>query len=152
MRPLESRPLFTAVVEVGKIQSLGPMEARDRRVIPITGGTITGERVSGRIVSGGADWQTLWSDGLAEIEARYMMETVDGAHVLIHSTGTRHGPAEVVAALGRGEAVDPALYYFRTALRFETGDARYRWLSRLLAIGIGRREAGRVVIDAWEIL
>lgn len=149
---LQSRPLFRATIEVGPVASLGPTPGRDRRVIDIRGGRIEGARVAGAILPGGADWQTLWPDGLAEIEARYVLETVDGARVLIHSSGTRHGPAEAMANLAAGRPVDPSAYYFRTALRFETGHPAYAWLTRLIAVGVGARRPERVELDVHEVL
>ena len=149
---LRSSFLFEAEIEVGPIESLGRMDGRDRRVIAILGGKVKGPRVEAEILPGGADWQTLWADGLADIEARYMCRTGDGANILIHSTGTRHGPPEVIAALGRGEDVDPSLYYFRTALRFETLDPRYRFLARLIAVGVAKRQARKVILTAHEVL
>lgn len=149
---LRSRPLFRATIKVGPVAGLGPMPGRDRRVIDILGGRVDGARLRGTIPPGGADWQTLWPDGLAEIEARYTLETEDGARVLIHSAGTRHGPPDVMARLAAGEAVDPGAYYFRTALRFETGHGDYAWLTRVIAIAIGARHPDRVELDAHEIL
>ena len=74
-----------------------------------------------------------------------------GARVLVDSVGLRHGPAEVLARLARGDDVDPALYYFRTAMRFETGDPSTDWLNRILAVAHGRRRAQSVRLDVYEV-
>ena len=79
------------------------------------------------------------------------METHDGALIDIRNFGYRNGPPEVIAALGRGETVDPSLYYMRTHPRFETGDDRYAWLNRLICVGTGAREAAAVVIKVYEV-
>ena len=63
----------------------------------------------------------------------------------------RHGPPEVLAALARGEPVDPASYYFRTVMRFETADPAASWLNRILAIARGQREALAVRLDVFEV-
>jgi len=43
---------------------------------------------------------------------RATLRTDDGALISMRSFGLRHGPPEVMEALARGEAVDPAAYYF----------------------------------------
>ena len=88
-------------------------------MIDILGGRVDGPRLKGRILPG-ADWQIVRPDGAADLQARYGIETDHGARVLVTSDGLRHGPPEVIAALARGEAVDPSRYYFRTLMRFET--------------------------------
>ena len=58
------------------------------------------------------------SDGVTILEARYVLRTSDGA--VVNNVGLRRDPPDAMARLARGEAVDPALIYFRTAFRFET--------------------------------
>ena len=144
-------PFLHLHVELEDILHLGPTPYGDRRVIHITGGHFSG-RLSGRIVPGGADWQIVRPDGVADLEARYTLETVAGERVLVRSEGLRHGPPEVIAALARGEAVDPARYYFRTALRFETSAPALAWMNKLIAIGRGAREPRAVRLDVFEVL
>jgi hypothetical protein len=92
------------------------------------------------------------ADGVADLRARYTIEAAGGACILVSSDGLRHGPPEVIAQLARGEPVDPALYYFRTVMRFETGDADLAWLNRIIAIGRGIREPLAVRLDVHEVL
>jgi hypothetical protein len=66
--------------------------------------------------------------------------------------GLRHGPAEIMQRLDRGEPVDPAQYYFRTAIMFETASARYDWLNRIFAIGTGSRPPEGPVYQIHEVL
>lgn len=139
-------------VELASPIELGTSVRGRRRIIPIIGGTATGERLSGRILNLGADWQTVFSDHSAELDTRYSIETHDGAIIDIRNFGFRHGPAEVIQALGRGEQVDPASYYMRTHPRFETGDERYAWLNRTICLGTGTREPDCVRIAIFEVL
>lgn len=131
---------------------LGTAPGGRRRIIPVIGGSVQGERLSGRVLNLGADWQTVFADGTAELDTRYAMQTHDGALVDIRNFGYRHGPPEVLAALARGEIVDPSLYSMRTQPRFETGDPRYAWLNRLIAVGSGAREPSAVRISVFEVL
>ena len=119
--------------------------------IEIVGGTVDGPRLSGRILNVGADWQTIFSNGLAEPDTRYAMETHDGATIEIVNYGYRHGPKEVLDAVARGENVDPASYYMRTHARLETGDARYDWVNRTLFVGVGARKMQSVTVDLFSI-
>lgn len=149
---LELKHLADLAIDLGPPLELGDAPGGRRRIIPIVGGTVTGERLSGRILDGGADWQTVFADGSAELDTRYMIETGDGAIIDIRNFGYRHGPADVLAALARGEDVDPASYYMRTTPRFETGDPRYAWLNRTIVVGTGKREASAVKITLYEVL
>lgn len=122
-----------------------------RRIIPIIGGEVRGERVNGKILNVGADWQTILDDGTAELVARYAFETNNGAIIEIDNYGFRHGPPDVIAALARGEEVDPSAYYMRTMARLETGDPRYLWVNNRLFIGSGSRQADNVKIALYEV-
>ena len=146
------RHLADLDVELAAPIELGDGPRGRRRIIPIIGGTVTGERRSGEILNVGADWQTVFSDGTAELDTRYARRSHDGASIDIRNLGYRHGPKDVLDALMRGEAVDPSLYYMRTQPRFETGDARYAWLNRIVCIGSGARLASGVRISFFEVL
>ena len=144
-------PLFKAEITLAPPQELGDTPQGRRRIIGITGGRFTGERLSGRVLPGGADWQVIRSDGVADLDARYTLETEDGALIYVRNRGLRHGPAEVIKRLAAGEAVDPKTYYMRTTPSFETGDARYSWLNRMVCVASGARRAAAVELEVFEI-
>ena len=144
--------MFVIHAVLAAILRLGTTPYGDRRVIGITGGAVTGARLNGRILPGGADWQIVRSDGAADIQARYTIESDSGAHILVSSEGLRHGPPDVMEKLGRGENVDPSRYYFRTVMRFETADPTLAWLNKILALARGAREANAVRLDVYEVL
>ncbi len=131
--------------------NLGRTPYGERRVIGISGGTVSGPKLNGRVLPGGADWQIIRGDGAADIQARYTLESESGARILVYSAGLRHGPPAVMEQLARGDKVDPALYYFRTVLRFETSDPSVDWLNRILALARGQREARAVRLDVYEV-
>ena len=107
--------------------------------------------MSGRILNLGADWQTIFDSGLAELDTRYAMETHDGAVIEIINYGFRHGPKEVLDAIARGEPVDPGAYYMRTHARLECGDARYDWVNHTLFVGVGARHQQSVIVDLYAL-
>ena len=146
------KPLCTLKVEVADPFDFGTTPAGHRRVINIVGGSFSGPRLSGIVLAGGADWQIIRDDGVAVLDARYTLRTDAGDFIQVTSQGLRHGPVEVMARLARGEVVDPALYYFRTVLRFETGSATLDWLNRTIAVASGVRTRNRVELEAFELL
>lgn len=148
---LGKQPIFTIFAELEGITSLGCTPYGERRVIGILGGSVRGPKLNGRILPGGADWQIIRTDGTADIKARYIIETDDGARIMVTSEGLRHGPPEVMERLARGDNVDPAHYYFRTVMRFETSDPKVDWLNRILALARGQREARAVRLDVYEV-
>ena len=149
--PLRLDPVCTLTVTLDPILEMGPGRGGMRRIVPIIGGTVEGPRLAGRILNLGADWQTVFADGLAELDTRYAMETHDGALIEIRNYGFRHGPADLLAAVARGEAVDPARYSMRTHARLETGDARYTWVNRTLFVGVGGRSAASVHVALYAL-
>jgi len=142
---------FRLEVTLGPIREMGHGRAGHRRIIPITGGTVSGPKATGRILNLGADWQTIFADQTAELDTRYAFETDDGALIDVCNYGFRHGPAEVIAAIARGEDVAPDSYYMRTHARLETGDPRYDWVNRTLFVGTGHRRKHCVEIELYAV-
>lgn len=145
------RLLYTLKVKLGSPQVVGDGPYGLRRIIPIEGGTFEGPRLSGRVLPGGADWQFIRPDGIAELDARYTLETDDGALIYVSNPGIRRGPKEVMERLARGEKCDPGEYYFRTRPVFETGSPKYQWLHGIVGVGVGERLPDEVIITKYEI-
>lgn len=143
--------LCTLEVQVGPPRTLGLTPFGQRRAVPIIGGRVSGDRISGTILPGGADWQTISPDGLSDFEARYAFETADGALVEIVDAGFRHGAAEVMKRLAAGEPVAPSEYYMRSRVRFTTGHPDYAWVNRLMLVGTGARSGPSVQIDVYAV-
>src|ERR1700740_1476639 len=113
---------MTLHVKVAPPQNIGAAPHGTRRTAPLIGGDFEGSRLRGTVLPGGsADWLLLRADGVLEMDFCVTLRTDDGALISMKAFGLRHGPPDVIAAIGRGEAVDPATYYFRTTPRFETG-------------------------------
>ena len=144
--------LMNLSVNVGNVVSMGSGPIGERRVVGILGGTFEGSGLRGEVLPGGADWQIARSDGVLDLDARYALKEQAGGVVRVLSQGYRHGPAEVLEALGRGEDVDPAKYFFRTIMRFETGAPYLGWLNRTIAVATAKREARRVLLSAYRLL
>src|SRR4051812_24931649 len=139
---MNTRLLMTLRVTVATPQSIGAVPHGTRRTVPITGGDFEGPRLRGSVLpNGSADWLLLRADGVLELDLRATLRTDDGGLILMRSFGLRHGPADVIAAIARGEPADPATYYFRTTPRFETAHASYAFLNHLITVATGDRRA-----------
>lgn len=149
---LRSRHLMDLFIEVAKPIVVGKTPGADRRIGEIKGGRFEGERLRGRVLTSGSDWQTVRDDGAWLLDVRLPLETDDGELIGVTYRGIRHGPPEVLAALARGEAVSPDAYYMRIMPVFETASDRYGWLNRLVAVAQGHRIAGGAIYRVFEIL
>ncbi len=142
---------FTLTVELAAPIEMGSGRAGQRRIIPIIGGTATGD-IEGSVLNLGADWQTIYADGAAHLDTRYAVQTQSGAVIEVVNVGTRHGPPDVMARLAQGEDVDPSSYYMRTAARLETGDPDYAWVNHMLFVCAGIRRASAVEIAYYKVV
>ncbi len=150
---MNTRLLMTINVKVAAPQNIGAVPTGVRRTAPLSGGTFEGPRLSGVLLDAGStDWQLLRSDGVLEMDLRATLRTDDGALIFMRSFGLRHGPPEVIAAIGRGEAVDASTYYFRTMPRFETSHPAYAFLNRVVAVASGDRRPDGPIYTVHEVL
>jgi len=149
---MNSRLLMTVRIAAAPSQRLGTVPHGNRTVVPVTGGHFEGLRLRGEILSGGGDWLLLRSDNVLELDLRITLETDDHALIYMTFQGLRHGPPEVIAALGRGEVVDRASYYFRTLPRFETSTESYAFLNRMVTVGVGEARPDGAIHRIYEIL
>jgi hypothetical protein len=152
LREVRTRPLFVMRLDVLPLQQVGATPGVNRRIGVVPSGTFEGERLSGTVLEGGADWQGMRSDGSITLDVRLVLKTNDGALIAMRYLGLRQGPPEVMARMDRREPVDPSEYYFRTAPLFETAAPQYAWLNNLLAIGLGHRESGGPIYSVFEVL
>jgi len=146
------RPFCTLMVEVGPAQDFGLGRFGQRRGIPILGGTVTGSHISGKVRSGGADWQTVNADGLTEISAHYSFETDDGAVIEILNTGIRHADPGILARLSGVENIPEGASYMRTSALLQTGHPDYRWLNAVQFVGTGGKTGDVVQIDLYAVV
>ena len=142
---------FTAHVAVGAPVELGPVEGGRRRFIAITGGSVSGPMLTGSVLAGGGDWQTIAPGGLTQVEAHYFLKAQDGTVIEVTNPGVRVASPEVTEQLARGEVVDSSAYYFRTTPRFVVGDGPHGWMKRHAFVARGVRHPGEVVIDFYVV-
>ena len=139
-------------VQVDKPQEVGATVHGQRRVIPILGGDVRGDGWTARVLRGGADFQMIVNQSLAELDARYVLETDAGDLIFVQNRAVRTASPDVMSRLIRGEKVDPQLVYFRCTPQFETGSKSLSWISERLFIGTGARHPDKVVMRFFEVL
>lgn len=139
-------------VELSRPHEMGVSPAGTRRVVPIVGGKVEGPLINGRILDVGADWQTVLAGGIADLDARYAIETGDGAVIEVISQGIRHASAEIAARIAAGEQVSPADYYMRSAIRLESGHPDYDWVNRSLFLATGGKVGATVRLSVYRVV
>ena len=150
---MNTRLLMILRVTVATPQSVGVVPHGTRRTAPLLGGEFEGPRLRGSLLPGGSgDWLLLRADGVLEMDFRATLRTGDGALISMRSFGLRDGPPDVMAAMSRGEAVDPTSYYFRTTPRFETAHPTYAFLNHLVTVATGDRRPEGPIYTIHEVL
>ena len=150
LKSVRTRPLFVMQLQVRPLVIVGATPGANRRIGVVPGGSFEGERLSGQVMDGGSDWQAVRADGSTTLDVRLLLKTKDDALVAMTYRGVRHGPADVIKRMEKGEAIDPSSYYFRINPMFETAAATYAWLNRVLAVGNGYRRPDGPVYSVFE--
>ncbi len=152
MADIKTIPLLTLKLAVSGMQPIGATPGGNRRVGLVAGGTFEGAKLRGIVLPGGADWIIGRPDGATTLDVRIVLETDDKATIGLTYRGMRHGPPAVMEKVNSGQFVDPADYYFRTAVNFETASPKYDWLNRIIGIGTGSRPPEGPVYEIFEVL
>jgi hypothetical protein len=129
--------LFTMRATLGASQRIGRGPIGTRVIVPVTGGTFEGPKLSGVVMENGGDWVQVREDGSLRLDVRITLHTADAANIYMAYTGI-------------GISVD-GQNQLRTAPLFETGDERYAWLNRLQAVATGTSGNGEVNYDVFAL-
>jgi hypothetical protein len=145
-------PVYRLEATLGQPLELGDTVKGRRRIVPLTGGTFAGHELSGKLLPGAsADWQTILPDGTAIVDVRYTLQTAAGVLLDVRSRGVRHGTAEVLARIARGEQVDPTEYTFRTSTQIETASADLDWVNKGVFVAVGGRQPAGVIYETYLV-
>jgi hypothetical protein len=145
-------PVYRLEATLGEPINVGDTAYGRRRIVPLSAGTFSGPMINGKLLSGAsADWQTVLTDGTAIGDIRYALQTDGGDVLYVQSRGVRHGSAEVLARLARGEDVDPSEYTFRTSTQIETAATDLDWLNKGVFVSVGGRQASGVVYETYLV-
>jgi Protein of unknown function (DUF3237) len=142
---------FTIRIELAKPVEQGVIDGARHRFIAITGGTITGPKLTGTVMAGGGDWQEIHPGGLAVLDAHYFLKASDGTVISISNPGVRVASTEITERLARGEDVDQADYYFRSSPRFAVTAGPHDWLARKVFVARGIRRPDHVDLEVFVV-
>jgi Protein of unknown function (DUF3237) len=146
------RKVYRLEATLGTPLDLGELAQGRRRIVPQTGGTFTGPELNGKLLPGAsADWQIILADGTSFGDVRYTLQTDRGHLLYVQSRAVRHGSADVLARLARGEDVDPGEYTFRTSTEIETAVPELDWLNKGVFIGVAARQATGVIYETYIV-
>lgn len=143
-------PLFEMQGRIGSSTVIGTGPFGTRAIGEVTGGSFTGERLSGQILTPGADWVLLDNAGAVHLDARLTLATNDGAHIYMRYTGILEFTDKIRDAFANGTSTEFGDNYFVIQPMFETGDERYSWLNRLVAVAEGRLLEGGMHYKVFE--
>ena len=152
MNELKSELIFEYEGEVEFPEVFAPSHVGMRMFYFLKGGTVKGPKLKGILLQGGGDWPVMRSDGAGEIDARLVIKTDDNELIYVYYRGITVMPPEVGMRIQTGEKVDPSEYYMRTTPIFETGSEKYAWLNKIICVGVGTFEMGRVSYKVYKIL
>lgn len=151
MTPPELKYFASLEIEVSEPQDIGHSIYGQRRIVPITGGSIRGDGWQGKILAGGADFQVIVTPRMMHLDARYAIETDEGERIFIQNSAIRVASEEVTQNIKYGIPVDPNDVYFRCTPKFETASERFQWITERLFVGIGVRKPTRVELQLFEL-
>lgn len=151
MKELRWRPLMTLFLDIKPPYNVGKTPVANRRIAELPGGYFEGDRLRGRMLPSGSDWQMVRDDDAWMINVRTLLETDDGALIGLTYQGLRHGPKDVIEAIAQGQSVSPRAYYMRVTATFETAAERYAWLNRVVAVAHGHRLPTGAIYSIFEI-
>jgi hypothetical protein len=144
--------IYRLEASLGEVLDVGEVAQGRRQIVPLTGGTFAGPEVNGTLLPGAsADWQIVLPDGTALGDIRYTLRTDHGDLLYVRSQGVRHGSAEVLGRLGRGEEVDASEYVFRTSTQIETAASDLDWLNKGVFVCVGGRQPGGVIYEVYLV-
>ena len=106
-----------------------------RVVVDASSGTFEGPKLKGTVKAPGGDWVTVRPDGVLQLDVRVLLETDDGAIILMQYKGI---------GVDGGSNI-------RTAPLFETGDERYAWLNSVQAVAHGSTGDGDVTYQVYAL-
>lgn len=147
----ELKHFATLEIEVAPPQEIGKTMQGERRIIPITGGKVTGHDWQGKVLAGGADYQLITTPRVTQLDARYAIETDKGERIYIHNDAIRVASEDITQKIKNGEVVDPKDVYFRCVPKFETSAERFQWITERVFVGVGIRKPTLVEVQLFEV-
>lgn len=149
---MKLEPLMTYRATLDQPVDVGAGPFGARAIYDVTGGEFQGPRLRGKILPSGGDWILLDSEGVGRLDVRATFETDDGARIYVQYPGVIVLDEALQRRIAAGEETDFGDTYFAIQPRFETGDPRYAWLNRVVAVAEGRALPSAVEYRVFEVV
>jgi hypothetical protein len=137
-------PMTLAPEFIYRVKTKGPLPTTkgsphgERNYWIVSEAEIDGDRIRASLAAPGSDWMNASGDGFWRPDVRAPFLTDDGETVLMHYTGLVEQTPAFKSAAEENRETGWDDQYMRLALRFDTGAARYRWLTTSLFVAKGR--------------
>lgn len=145
---------FTVRIQLSRPRFIRPSSmGAERAAIYAESGTFEGPQIRGTVVPmSGGDFPLVRPDGVIDFDARYLLETHDGALIYVQNRGYRWASPEVAERMRSNEPVDPSEYYMRVSPKFDVPAGPYDWLAKHVFVGIGEKQPGANAIHYFKLL
>lgn len=130
--------LFDIIAILDEPIQVGQTPYGERAIYPVTGGSVEGPKIKGKVVANGGDWLTRLDSTTSKLDVRALMETEDGELIYTYYEGFIHFNPD-------------GTYYFRTNPVFQTSSEKYRWLNHTIAVGVGKLTDKGVTYSVYAI-
>lgn len=119
-----AKPVFQLAVTCAMPTPMGQRDGGTAVMIPITGGTVSGEKLNGEVVPGGADWALIKDDGTICVKAHYAIKAEDGTLIEVFNEG-----------MNQIERASADAANMLTTPRFIAPDGEHAWLNSGVFVG-----------------
>ena len=102
LKSLNTKHLFTMQLNVKPIVIIGQTPNGFKRASVVPGGVFDGDRLSGIVLDGGTDWQTVRPDNAVMLDVRLNLQTTEGDLISMAYQGIRAGAADVLQRINAG--------------------------------------------------
>jgi hypothetical protein len=151
--PYELEYVASYEATLSEPEIIGPVAEGMRANFYVTGGTLRGPRLNGKLRPVGADWLTVRTDGVAVLDVRATFETDDGALIYVSYGGMIDMGPDGYRNFIDGNPPPPEGVDIRMTPKFQTSHPDYLWLNRAVCVGIGKGylDQSRVCYDVYEV-
>jgi len=110
--PTQGELAFTITLDITDTHDVGNTPYGHRRLLDVGGGTISGDRMSGSVRTGGLEYELTLSNGVVEYQGINILETGDGSLIFVRSCGVAPDENSTPRVIPDFEATTSGSYAF----------------------------------------
>lgn len=143
--------IFRVEIMLGDVYPLGETGKGYSEIVEVTGGSFEG-KISGTVVSLGADWGLLYDEDINAMDNRIVLKTDDDCYIRMDCSGRLILSQEAMMKGAEGEEVSPYSYYFRQNVELTAGTEKYSWVNRSVFFSSAMiTPEGNVCLDVYKL-